>query len=97
MEIRPEVMAFAKVMEAKLRENDHKGGWKGCDVGRLLGYLREETDELAKELGNTTPCGCREAGCHHTPWRNPQRVAREAADIANFAMMIADVCEGLES
>jgi hypothetical protein len=27
-EVRPEVAAFARLMEYKLRLNDHKGGWK---------------------------------------------------------------------
>lgn len=83
---RPEVRAFADLMEAKLRANDHKPGWKGEDWWPLLYRLREETLELQEELapGSRTDL---------LAWS--ARVGREAADVANFAMMIADVCGAL--
>lgn len=77
---RPEVAAFALLMGAKLRENDHKGGWKGNTSGELWERLREEAVELAEVLGALGPAA---------------NVGREAADVANFAMMIADVCGAL--
>lgn len=80
--LRPEVAKFARLMEAKLKENDHKGGWKHCDVGWLLMRLGEEFDELIKAL-------------YPKEERIPNVVASEAADVANFAMMIADVVGGL--
>lgn len=81
---RPEVRAFADAMEAKLRENDHKPGWKGDHPRDLMRRLDEEANELRKLL----PVG----GARVTDGGG---VLREAADVANFAMMIADVCGSL--
>jgi hypothetical protein len=101
---RQEIRWFADAMEMKLRENDHKGGWWSvvdgeihtCDPMWLLERLRQEVDELAKEVA-PEPCGCRALSeCNHFAWGpDKRRVVKEAADIANFAMMIADVCGGL--
>lgn len=79
--LRPEVAAFAQATEARLRANDHKPGWKGDDPGRLMERLREEVDEVRDELSPTS--------------RSREYIAAECADVANFAMMIADVCGGL--
>lgn len=99
-ECRPEVLAFARLMECELRENDHKGGWAGCAPESLLRRLREETDEVERELtGPRETCGCREAMCPHVvPWfgPDPKRVGAEAADVGNFAMMVADVTGALK-
>lgn len=74
--VRKEVQWFSEQMETKLRENDHKGGWDECSIDWLYSRLQEESREL---------------------WRAVDRddfdaadIAREAADVANFAMMIAD-------
>jgi hypothetical protein len=72
--IRPEVMAFAVLMETKLYMNDHKGGWRNDTPEALLERLYEEVDELKEAL-----------------LVKSVRIANEAADVANFAMMIADV------
>lgn len=73
--VRPEVAAFAAAMEAKLKENDHKGGWSDCDKHWLMDRLYEEADEL---------CGAVNRGV-------ASEIEREAADVANFAMMIFDI------
>jgi hypothetical protein len=74
LNMRPEVLAFAWLMEDKLRQNDHKGGWKECSFDYLMHRLVQEQDELLK-----------------------QPHISEAVDVANFAMMIADViCQGLD-
>jgi hypothetical protein len=65
---------FAEQMEAALRRNDHKGGWSGADMGYLRDRLREECVELEMAL-DAAPF---------------EKATREAADVANFAMMIAD-------
>lgn len=85
--LRPKVLAFAHLMEAKLRENDYKGGWQKDKPSALLKRLREEADELdaAIQPGTRGDIG---------PWRG--LVGNEAADVANFAMMVADVCGGLD-
>ncbi|MCY1649110.1 3'-5' exoribonuclease [Caulobacter sp. SL161] len=85
---RPEVVAFADLMEQQLRANDHKGGWKGDTSDALYQRLLEEAEELSQALA----------------WRSalfgdadPDRIGREAADVANFAMMIADASGALGS
>ena len=74
---RPVVQGFAVEMERQLRENDHKGGWEGCDIDWLLRRLREETDELDEAIHRGHPKAA---------------VWEEAADVANFALMVADNC-----
>ncbi len=85
LELRPEVAAFAQAMERKLRENDHKGGWKDEDVWALFTRLRkDETAELVSAVYSYQHDG------------SPGCVLDEAADVANFCLMIADVCGALE-
>ena len=74
MNPREELQWFSQKMERELRENDHKGGWQGCSDWFLFQRLLEEAGELAAVLS-----GAREGNA-----------ISEAADIANFAMMIAD-------
>lgn len=85
LEVRPEVAMFALAMEARLRENDHKPGWKHDPAIALLKRLREELAELTAEVV---------AGS--TDGMLPGEVLKEACDVANFSLMIADVCGGLE-
>ena len=75
LDIRSEVVAFARLMEDRLQVNEHKGGWKNCQLDWLLERLKGETAELEHEL-NTG---------------NYIWVDKEAADVGNFAMMITDV------
>jgi NTP pyrophosphatase (non-canonical NTP hydrolase) len=63
-------------MEERLLENDYKGGGEDCTPAWLLKRLGEELKELRKALRAKD---------------SPERIACEAADVANFAMMIADV------
>jgi NTP pyrophosphatase (non-canonical NTP hydrolase) len=77
--LRPEVALFALEMERKLQENDHKGGWSRCTKQYLSMRLTQEREELRRAV---------ERG-------DPNDIRREAADVANFAMMLADVCDGL--
>lgn len=76
-ECRPEVKAFACLMEQKLRMNDHRPGWKDTAVCWLWDRLNGEADELLDVVSGGG------------------NVGSEAADVANFAMMIADVCGAL--
>lgn len=82
-ELRPEVQVFAQAMEAQLRANDHKPGWKRDNAGALWDRLLKEVKELEVECLDRAP--------HH----DAANVLKEAADVANFAMMIVDVCGGL--
>ena len=76
IELRPEVQWFAEQMELRLRANDHKGGWLDEDNLWLWTRIGEEWQELHDAL-------------HMRP-RNHQAVIREAVDVSNFAMMVAD-------
>lgn len=88
-DVRPEVRAFAVAMERKLRENDHKGGWSGCSIEYLLRRLSEEHIELRSAV-------IRYRSSANNDERVRVSIGAEAADVANFCLMIADVCDGLE-
>lgn len=75
LKVRPEVLQFAKVMELKLKQNDHKGGWEDSDEDYLLHRLEEETEELYYAIVHG---------------ESDENVIYEAADVGCFAMMIAD-------
>lgn len=73
----PIVLAFAKLMESKLALNRHKGdreGWMKDYPEALLDRVRDETGECLDAI----------------LMEQPESIALEAADIANFAMMVAD-------
>lgn len=78
---RPEVVAFATLMEQQLRANDHKPGWKNDSSFALWSRLLQETIELNQARTARAP--------------DSDLIGREAADVANFAMMVADVMGGL--
>lgn len=81
---RPVVMWFAGLMESKLREHDDLPGWRGDSDHFLLERLKEEQAELASEVEG-------EGG--GTEWdiiMRHVRIQKEAADVANMAMMLAD-------
>lgn len=84
IELRPEVQAFAEAMELKLRQNDHKGGWKDMSPAKLFIRAAEELKEADEVVSlylfdgrKTTPAAV---------------VLDELVDVANFLMMTADVC-----
>lgn len=88
MKNRAEINWFAGVMERQLRENDHKGktGWKGWRFSELFPRLRQESDELllathGRQLDTTG---------EKLTAKQQQEIINECADVANFAMMIAD-------
>lgn len=86
----PLVLEFAKRMEAKLEKNRHKGdraGWLQDDPNDLLDRLREEMDELAGAMHEAY--GPMQGGMQTRQWA-AMTVANEAADVANFAMFLAD-------
>ncbi|MDU0329206.1 hypothetical protein RW092_03185 [Paenibacillus sp. 3LSP] len=76
---RESVQWFAEVMENKLRENDHKGGWDNENIYWLWERLRDEASELLVAVDATRDL-----------YADPLNIVLEAADVANFAMMIAD-------
>jgi len=72
--VRPELRQFALRMEERLRANDHKSHWANSTEDMLFVRLEEELEELRGAVA----VGMKDAVIH------------EAADVANFAMMLAD-------
>jgi hypothetical protein len=80
MNLRPEVKRFAEEMERQLQANEHKGGWEDCTICHLIVELRRNSYELERAALRV------DAGLtSSTP-----SVVRRAANVANFAMMVAD-------
>jgi hypothetical protein len=70
------VMQFAYEMETQLKVNDHKKGW-GSEHYEFFGReLSKNFSKLYKELTAAD--------------RDKEEITRRCANIANFAMMIAD-------
>ena len=77
IKLRPEVRRFAEQMELKLRENDHKGGWLDEHIYWLIQRIGDEHKELIEAVLFKTD--------------DVHAIIKECADVANFAMMVADV------
>lgn len=75
---RTSVMKFARLMEVVLRANDHKTGWSAMPLHQLC-------DRAADEL-----LECAEACDLPDDEYAPHAAAVEAADVANFMMMVHD-------
>lgn len=100
---REKVAAFGEAMRAELDANSHKRGWMSCTTVYLMRRLRNETKGLAEVLRRVRRTGMRvrHEGTSRVEVMRLSPEARreilsEAADVANFAMMIADVCGALE-
>jgi NTP pyrophosphatase (non-canonical NTP hydrolase) len=70
------VPKFAAVMAERIQANSHKSGWDGMSLRQLLHRLEQEIGELRYAIDNEQAY--------------PHRIIAEAADVANFAAMIAD-------
>lgn len=83
--LRPELRSFVINMEDEMRANDHKGkdGWKHNSLDHLLNHLMDEVRELHAAM---TKARTRTEQARYT-----EDVVSEAADVANVAMMVADV------
>ena len=81
-ELRPEVLAFALLMEQRLRDKDETKGksWKDMDIDNLRVCAVVKCYQAEQEIhkGDMTA------------------TARSVVDLANYAMMIADVAGALE-
>lgn len=89
----PYVMAFARAMESKLEINRWKGdrdGWMREHPFALYRRLLEEVEELGATIG----CRVHFVRCDAQPSEATGDVLGEAADVGNFAMMLAD-CVGV--
>ncbi|MGK3981218.1 hypothetical protein WMF38_57005 [Sorangium sp. So ce118] len=109
--LRAPVDAFSQTMESLLRENDHKGGWSECAPHWLLHRLCEELAELVETFDpgdhHRATLAKVVQHLHDAGWllyasglglkpTNPKLTLSESGDVANFAMMIAEVCGGLK-
>lgn len=74
-ELAPDIQRFFDSMVYKLRRNKHKGRWPDLDAAKTLQLLRGETKELEEALSEG----------------NVAEITMEAADIANFALIIANI------
>jgi hypothetical protein len=80
-ELRPEVLAAALLMEARLREKDADKGqrWKESDIDNLQVCAATKVYQIDRAIQDGTD------------------TSKHAIDLANYAMMIADVAGALES
>lgn len=69
------IFRFAEAMSTELANNRHKGGWEGCTFKYLLNRAKQELAELERAVKAN---------------ESPEAVLSEAADVANFCMMIAE-------
>lgn len=67
---------FAAAMGERLDENSHKSGWWRESPRWLLHRLKQELGELERAIKRH---------------ESPERIRHEAADVGNFAAMVADV------
>ena len=84
----PTVDVFAAEMKRQLGANAHKGGWLGCEPNWLASELQMHMSRLMRAVNS----------CPRPPAPAEKRaaIADDAADVANFAMMIADVMGALD-
>lgn len=75
---RKSVEWFSNIMFEKLTRDVDKGDWSNDQVSTLLIKMKMEFDELCDALLNGTP----------------EEIARECADVSNYAMIIAQVVNG---
>ena len=81
----PHVLAFARLMEAKLEKNRHKGnreGWLKDHPWDLVERMLDETVEVQQCFT--------EGSDGRIEFEDVESLSKECADVANFAMMIAD-------
>jgi hypothetical protein len=72
-----DVHRFVGLMLFKLHKNVHKGRWEGKDMWDAYDLMRAETRELHDEIVAS----------------NYAEIYLEAADVANFAMIIASIAK----
>ena len=75
------VLEFAEDMERELDNNDHKSGWGQMSYGELCARAGQELAELRRAVKRL------DTEYHIDALVN---LISEAADVGNFAMMIAD-------
>jgi hypothetical protein len=74
-EIRPELAAFAKAMENRLKENAHRGDWRTFNFYYLAACLTANLGHMIRAFQAD----------------KPDTVLQSATDTANYAMMISEL------
>ena len=87
------ISRFGNLMLEKLAENRDKAHWDGCDTDWLMERLTEEVTELHDAIEEYIDAASNEKGTVAQVAEAARAVRRECADVANFAMMIADNLE----
>jgi len=72
---RQEIVVFSEDMERKLKENDYKDCWSTKNIYWHIARMMGEISELQDAISSGTR----------------QDIIDEAADVANYAMFIADI------
>lgn len=81
MNARPEIVTLARAMEIKLAMNEKKDPkWIDIPVADLILSLEDQVEKLDKEIGKDA---------------TKVEILSRAANVANYAMFIADVCRVL--
>lgn len=87
-ELRPEVAAFARLMEAQLRKNDQKGNWKNWDERAGLASAHRKIVDVASVIHPMK--------FNRQSEYDREYVAAKCADAANYMMIVADLAGGLQ-
>lgn len=72
---KPQIQRFFDAMIFKLNKNSHKGAWEGIGFDHARKRLNDEVEELDAAMSDG----------------NVIEVILEAADVANFALILADI------
>jgi len=73
--LRPDLQRFFDAMIYKLRRNKHKGRWEDLDIPKTVERMRDEIAELEEAISEGSTV----------------EVLFEAADVANFALITANI------
>lgn len=87
-EIRPELAAFAKKMEAALKEFDYKAGWEDMTYHVLLDKIKERVDELQEEHTLIMRCPHKTIRRMRETNKHTENMTRIAIHLANFCMFL---------
>lgn len=80
---------FKEEMAAKFEENSHKRGWDDMDPFYGLQRIKQEVDELETELEEIHYQEDSATYDEEEYANTAEAIIQEAADVANFALMIA--------
>lgn len=70
-----ELKQFIDAMRYKLKKNEHKGKWEDLNLSTAISRLKDELLELEEAISRGSEI----------------EIILEAADVANFAMMVANI------